>query len=147
MGSGADPSSSTGLEPSPGGLGDSPAGMSGLSPQRERELSGRWSRVSAFLDDDPLDVTVRAVAMAQLMLDRYGVLTRGAVAQEETPGGFAAVYQILTAQEDQGEARRGYFIEGLGGAQFAAPSTVDILRSSTIDDQLRESTSEPRSPE
>src|SRR5699024_3570684 len=73
MGSGADPSSSTGLEPSPGGLGDSPAGMSGLSPQRERELSGRWSRVSAFLDDDPLDVTVRAVAMAQLMLDRYGV--------------------------------------------------------------------------
>lgn len=147
MGSGADPSSSTGLEPSPGGLGDSPAGMSGLSPQRERELSGRWSRVSAFLDDDPLDVTVRAVAMAQLMLDRYGVLTRGAIAQEETPGGFAAVYQILTAQEDQGEARRGYFIEGLGGAQFSAPSTVDILRSSTIDDQLRESASEPRSPE
>nr|WP_202864802.1 DEAD/DEAH box helicase [Kocuria sp. 257] len=142
----ADPSR-IGLGLATGESAESAASMSGLSPQRERELSGRWSRVSSFLDEEPLDTTVRAVAMAQLMLDRYGILTRGAVAQEETPGGFAAVYQILTAQEDQGEARRGYFIEGLGGAQFAAPSTVDLLRSSTIDEQLEGSTSEPRAPE
>lgn len=140
-------SPSSGLGLAGDGVGGSVAGLSGLSPQRERELSGRWSRVSSFLDEEPLDTTVRAVAMAQLMLDRYGVLTRGAVAQEETPGGFAAVYQILSAQEDQGEARRGYFIEGLGGAQFAAPSTVDLLRAATIDEQLEGSTSEPRTPE
>ncbi len=131
----------------PGGLGEATGVAAGLSPQRERELSGRWSRVSTFLDEEPLDVTVRAVATAQLMLDRYGVLTRGAVAHEETPGGFQAMYQILTAQEDQGEARRGYFVEGLGGAQFAAPLTVDLLRSTTIDQQLEGSSSEPRAPE
>jgi ATP-dependent Lhr-like helicase len=123
------------------------AGMSGLTPQRERELSGRWSRVSAFLDEEPLEETVRAVALAQLMLDRYGVLTRGAVAQEESPGGFAAVYQILAAQEDQGDARRGYFVEGLGGAQFAAPATVDLLRSSMLDEQLEGTTSAARVPQ
>ncbi|SIN20962.1 Lhr-like helicase [Mycobacteroides abscessus subsp. abscessus] len=94
--------------------------MSALSPQRERELSGRWSRVSSYLSEEPLEPTVRAVALAQLMLDRYGVLTRGAVQQEDSPGGFAAVYQILTAQEDQGEARRGYFIEGLGAHSAGA---------------------------
>ncbi|MCP3425796.1 DEAD/DEAH box helicase [Rothia sp. AR01] len=130
-----------------GPTGSITPGMSGLTPQRERELSGRWSRVSAFLDEEPLEETVRAVALAQLMLDRYGVLTRGAVAQEETPGGFAAVYQILAAQEDQGDARRGYFVDGLGGAQFAAPSTVDLLRSSMIDEQLEGSASTPRTPQ
>ncbi len=141
------PSIASGLGPGIGEPADLTGAMTGLSPQRERELSGRWSRVSSYLDDEALDPTVRAVATAQLMLDRYGVLTRGAVAHEESPGGFSAVYQILTAQEDQGEARRGYFVEGLGGAQFAAPSTVDLLRASSIDDQLEGSGSEPRSPE
>jgi ATP-dependent Lhr-like helicase len=137
---------SSGLGPG-GASGALEAGMSGLTPQRERELSGRWSRVSAFLDEEPLEETVRAVALAQLMLDRYGVLTRGAVAQEESPGGFAAVYQILAAQEDQGDARRGYFVEGLGGAQFAAPATVDLLRSSMLDEQLEGTTSAARVPQ
>lgn len=134
----------TGLEVA----GAADAGVSGLSPQRERELTGRWSRVSTFLDEEPLEPTVRAVALAQLLLDRYGVLTRGSVALEEVPGGFTGVYQILTKQEDQGEARRGYFVEGLGGAQFAAPATVDVLRAHEIDEQLDgASASEPRRPE
>lgn len=136
-----------GLGVAGGGPGGGAAEMSALSPQRERELSGRWSRVSSYLSEEPLEPTVRAVALAQLMLDRYGVLTRGAVQQEDSPGGFAAVYQILTAQEDQGEARRGYFIEGLGGAQFAAPATVDLLRAAEIDEQLEASGASERTPQ
>lgn len=132
------------------GLGVGPGGVvpgSRLSPQRERELSGRWSRVASALSEEPLEPTVRTVATAQLLLDRHGVLTRGAVAQEEIPGGFAGVYQVLTAQEDQGEARRGYFIEGLGGAQFAAPSTVDLLRAAMLDEQLEASGASDGAPE
>ena len=62
-------------------------------------------------------------------MDRYGVLTRGAVAVEDTPGGFAGVYRVLSAAEEKGLARRGYFIEALGAAQFSTSSTVDRLRA------------------
>jgi ATP-dependent Lhr-like helicase len=65
------------------------------------------------------------------MLERHGVVTRGAVVAEHVPGGFAAVYNVLKAFEDTGRARRGYFVEGLGGAQFAVPGAVDRLRSMT----------------
>jgi ATP-dependent Lhr-like helicase len=63
------------------------------------------------------------------MLDRHGVLTRGAVTTEELPGGFAAAYRVLTALENSGRARRAYAIEGLGAAQFALPGAVDRLRA------------------
>jgi ATP-dependent Lhr-like helicase len=68
-------------------------------------------------------------ATAEALLDRYGVLTRGAVAAEGTPGGFSAVYPVLSAFEDAGRCRRGYFVEGLGAAQFAVPGAVDRMRS------------------
>lgn len=86
--------------------------------------SGRWSRVWA----EELDPTIAAHARAELLLDRYGVLTRGAVATENTPGGFSAVYRVLAAAEEKGIARRGYFIEELGAAQFSTANTVDRLR-------------------
>lgn len=86
---------------------------------------GRWARVEA----EPLDATVAAAARAELLMDRYGVLTRGAVAVEDTPGGFAGVYRVLSTAEEKGLARRGYFIEGLGAAQFSTSSTVDRLRA------------------
>ncbi|WP_237222978.1 DEAD/DEAH box helicase [Rothia nasimurium] len=86
---------------------------------------GRWARIEA----EPLDATVAAAARAELLMDRYGVLTRGAVAVEDTPGGFAGVYRVLSAAEEKGLARRGYFIEGLGAAQFSTSSTVDRLRA------------------
>ncbi|WP_205745940.1 DEAD/DEAH box helicase [Egibacter rhizosphaerae] len=73
--------------------------------------------------------TERASALAAQLLDRHGVLTRASVAGEQLPGGFSAVYPVLTAMEDAGRARRGYFIEGLGGAQFALPGAVDRLRA------------------
>jgi ATP-dependent Lhr-like helicase len=88
-------------------------------------VSGRWS----LLPPAATDPTLRAHALAQSLLDRYGILTKGAVAAERIPGGFSAVYPVLRAMEDAGRARRGYFVEGLGAAQFAIPGAVDRMRS------------------
>ncbi|MGB3473833.1 MAG: ATP-dependent helicase [Mycobacterium sp.] len=87
-------------------------------------VSGRWSALPAPQSDS----TLRAHHTAELLLHRYGVLTRGAVAAEAVPGGFATVYKVLTAFEEAGRCQRGYFIESLGAAQFALASTVDRLR-------------------
>lgn len=87
-------------------------------------LAGRWSALPA---PEP-DSTVRAHHQAELLLHRHGVLTKGAVAAEGVPGGFAGLYKVLTAFEDAGRCQRGYFVESLGGAQFAAAATVDRLR-------------------
>jgi ATP-dependent Lhr-like helicase len=100
-------------------------------------VAGRWS----MLRPEPLDPTLRASATAELLMDRYGVVTKGPVAVEEIPGGFATVYKVLSTLEDTGRARRGYFIEGLGAAQFAQAATVDHLRTFSTDDQVR--TEEP----
>jgi ATP-dependent Lhr-like helicase len=75
------------------------------------------------------DTTRRSHALAEALLDRYGIVTRGAVQAEGVPGGFAAVYRVLAAFEEAGRCRRGYFVEGLGAAQFALPGAVDRLRS------------------
>lgn len=93
------------------------------APRTDPKVSGRWSALPA---PEP-DSTVRAHFQAELLLNRHGVLTRGAT--EGLPGGFAMLYKVLTAFEDAGRCQRGYFIESLGGAQFAAASTVDRLRS------------------
>ncbi|HEY3002376.1 MAG TPA: ATP-dependent helicase [Kribbellaceae bacterium] len=87
--------------------------------------SGRWSLLPAR-NPDP---TRRAHAAAENLLDRYGIVTRGAVLTERTPGGFAAVYKVLSAFEETGRCRRGYFVAGLGAAQFALPGAVDRLRA------------------
>jgi ATP-dependent Lhr-like helicase len=87
-------------------------------------MSGRWSRTP----ERDMDPTRRALAAADVLLDRHGVVTRGAVTAERAPGGFAAVYPVLKAAEESGRARRGYFVEGLGAAQFALPGAVDRLR-------------------
>jgi ATP-dependent helicase Lhr and Lhr-like helicase len=88
-------------------------------------MAGRWSR----LPDRDLDPTRRATALADLLLERHGVVTRGAVMAEGVTGGFAGVYPVLGALEERGAARRGYFVEGLGAAQFAVPGAVDRLRA------------------
>lgn len=93
--------------------------------------SGRFSRVDTLLQE-PVEATVAALARADLLLDRYGVLTRGCLQVEDSAGGFSQLYRIYSAAEDRALVRRGYFIEGLGAAQFAAPATVDLLRS-TVD--------------
>ena len=91
-------------------------------------LAGRWSLVP----EPVTDATLRAHAWAETLLLRHGVVTRGTVESEEIPGGFAAVYKVLAQMEDSGRCRRGYFVDGLGAAQFAAGNTIDRMR--TFDD-------------
>jgi ATP-dependent Lhr-like helicase len=91
--------------------------------------AGRW----AILPLPETDPTVRAAATAEVLLDRYGVVTRGAVQAEQVPGGFALVYKTLAALEEAGRARRGYFVEHLGAAQFSTAGTVDRLRKHSRD--------------
>jgi len=92
------------------------------------EATGRWSLV-APLFDPPVTPTAAATARARQLLDRYGVLTREAALGEGAEGGFAGVYPVLKALEERGHVRRGYFVAGLGAAQFALPGAVDRLRS------------------
>jgi len=90
--------------------------------------AGRWSLVTDVVRGVP-GATERAHALAAQLLDRHGVVTREAALAEGTPGGFAAVYPVLKLMEETGAVRRGYFIAGLGGAQFAHPGAVDRLRT------------------
>lgn len=88
-------------------------------------LDGRWT----VLPETDADAARRATVSAGLLLDRYGVVTRGAVQAEGVPGGFAQTYRVLAGFEEAGHCRRGYVIENLGAAQFAASTTVDRLRT------------------
>ena len=94
-------------------------------PASTTGLGGRW----AVLPDTDPDAARRATVTAGLLLDRYGVVTRGAVQAEGVPGGFAQAYRVLAGFEEAGHCRRGYVIEKLGAAQFAASTTVDRLRT------------------
>ncbi|MEV8171720.1 ATP-dependent helicase [Microbacterium sp. NPDC077486] len=92
---------------------------------RPTSVGGRWS----LLPEVETDPARRATVTAGLLLDRYGVVTRGAVQSEGVPGGFAQAYRVLAGFEEAGHCRRGYVIEKLGAAQFAASATVDRLRT------------------
>jgi ATP-dependent Lhr-like helicase len=96
------------------------------SRQADPTVAGRW----AALPVREPDSTLRAHFTAELLMNRYGVLTRNAVAGtgSEVPGGFAMLYKVLTTMEEAGRCQRGYFVESLGGAQFATAATVDRLR-------------------
>jgi ATP-dependent Lhr-like helicase len=89
--------------------------------------AGRWSRLP--LPRKAPSPTERAKALAEQLLARHGVLTRDAVASEDVAGGYSAVYPVLRALEEQGRVRRGYFVAGLGGLQFADPGALDRLRA------------------
>jgi len=95
---------------------------------------GRWS----LLPPPGVNATQRAAALAQQLLNRYGIVTREAPAAENLPGGFSAVYPVLKAMEEKGRVRRGYFVAGLGATQFASGGALELLRS------LRD---EPQEPE
>ena len=129
-GYGADSYGSSGYSaPAAGrGLRSLRGGLHAVAPAVAPQDSGRFSRVDTLLQE-PVEATVTALARADLLLDRYGVLTRGCLQVEDSAGGFSQLYRIYSAAEDRALVRRGYFIEGLGAAQFAAPATVDLLRS------------------
>ncbi len=99
-----------------------PGRLTALGPP---EAAGRWSLVVA----PPGSPTERLHATALALLDRHGIVTRDAVAGEGVDGGFSAVYPILRALEEAGRIRRGYFIDGLGAAQFALAGAIERLRS------------------
>jgi ATP-dependent Lhr-like helicase len=92
------------------------------------QVQGRWSLTEPLLRGD-VDPAARRRALGELMLERYGILTREQVLAEGIPGGFSSIYAELSQLETLGTARRGYFLEGLGGAQFALPGAVERLRA------------------
>jgi len=91
-------------------------------------MQGRWSLTAAVFGRGETDAGARARAWAELLLERHGIVTREVVRAEAVAGGFAALYPAFAALETLGAARRGYFVEGLGAAQFALPGAVDRLR-------------------
>jgi ATP-dependent Lhr-like helicase len=102
------------------------------------EAAGRWSLVGSALWDGAggvdggataLSPTERAHQLALALLDRHGVLVRESVMAEGVEGGFSAVYPILRALEESGRIRRGYFVAGLGAAQFALAGALERLRT------------------
>jgi ATP-dependent helicase Lhr and Lhr-like helicase len=112
-----------------------PGGVSSIRPAPPA-MGGRWSSTPGR----DHDLTRRALAAADALLDRYGLVTRGSVAGEGVSGGFAAVYPVLKAAEESGRARRGYFVDGLGAAQFALPGAVDRLRAEARPVDVRDAT-------
>ncbi len=99
-----------------------PGRLTALGPP---EAAGRWSLVEPTTGS----TTERLHAQSLAMLERHGILTREAVAAEGLDGGFSAVYPVLRALEDAGRIRRGYFVDGLGAAQFALAGALDRLRA------------------
>ncbi len=108
-----------------GGARPRPGRLTRLGPPAG---AGRWSLVQPLLEPPPTS-TEAAHAQALQLLERHGVVTREAVLAEGVAGGYASVYGVLKVLEERGRARRGYFVVGLGAAQFALPGAVDRLRS------------------
>ncbi|MEX2280630.1 MAG: DEAD/DEAH box helicase, partial [Acidimicrobiia bacterium] len=105
-------------------------GRPSVSGSFPRHASGRWTLVRHLLEDHGglRSPTEQLAAWADVLVERHGVVTRPAVLGEGVPGGFSSLYPVYQRMEETGRLRRGYFIEGLGGAQFAAPGAVDRLR-------------------
>ncbi len=117
------------------GLGTASRGSRPPSRLGPPVAAGRW-----FLVDDPqttADATAVALARTEALVARHGVVTRGAVVAEQTPGGFAGAYRVLRELEQTGAVLRGYFVDSLGAAQFASAATVDRLRAFERDDEAR----------
>ena len=110
----------------PGPAGRRRAGPPGPSPAGlvadDRRAAGLWWSAASTARPPgwPADVFAQ--------LDRYGVVTRGSVLTENSEGGFGAAYRALSSLEESGQCRRGYFVDGLGAAQFALTGAVDRLR-------------------
>ncbi|MDQ2677856.1 MAG: DEAD/DEAH box helicase, partial [Actinomycetota bacterium] len=90
--------------------------------------AGRWSSTAPLFEPRP-SPTEAITQRALQLLERYGVLTREMALAEGAEGGFAGVYPVLKLLEERGQVRRGYFVDGLGAAQFAKPGAVDLLRA------------------
>ncbi len=126
----------------PGRMGRMGRGHAGAVHQTPPDMTGRWG-LSPIPTADP---TSRSVALGEAWLDRYGVVTRGAVQSENILGGFALAYKVLSGFEESGKALRGHFITDLGAAQFATAVVIDRLRGFADTDDVTgwpSGTSEP----
>jgi ATP-dependent helicase Lhr and Lhr-like helicase len=97
-------------------------------------VQGRWSLTTTIFRSEP-DPGLRRRTRAELLLERYGIVTREHVLAEGMAGGFSLLYDSFGALETLGVCRRGYFVEGLGGAQFALPGAVERLRAQKVQDE------------
>lgn len=104
--------------------------------------AGRWSVLPMPSDA----ATPRAHALGETLLERYGVVTRGSVMAEDILGGFALAYRTLAGFEETGRVRRGYFIDGQGGAQFATSAAVDRLRQAPAGGAVVLAATDPANP-
>ena len=120
-------------------------GRRALSSRFPAHAQGRWSLTGSLVGAPP-DPTERHAAWAELLLDRHGVVTRRTVLAEGFPGGFSALYPIYGHLEETGRIRRGYFVEGLGGSQFALPGAVDRLRGETSTGMTIVAATDPANP-
>jgi ATP-dependent helicase Lhr and Lhr-like helicase len=100
----------------------------------QAQVQGRWSLTTALFRSD-VEPGARRRTLAELLLERYGIVTREQVLAEGIAGGFSILYDALGQLETLGVCRRGYFVEGLGGAQFALPGAVERLRSQRADEE------------
>jgi ATP-dependent Lhr-like helicase len=128
------------------GPGRRPAGRRPTLPSAAtpRSATGRWYLTSEFpAAPRPTEI---AAARAEQLLERYGVVVRDAVAAEGVPGGFSGLYRVWSAMEDAGRLRRGYFVEGLGGTQFALPGALDRLRGGGAEGPVALAAADPANP-
>jgi ATP-dependent Lhr-like helicase len=107
--------------------------------------AGRWYLTRSLLSSQP-SAEESALATIDTLLDRYGIVTRDVVITEGVPGGFAGMYPALSSLEDVGRVRRGYFIDGFGGAQFGLSGAIDRLRLSRAADLIVMAAADPASP-
>ena len=107
--------------------------------------AGRWSLV-ATLSAGTISDTERSAALASILLQRHGVVTRSVVAHEGVRGGFSGLYPVFSQMEEAGQVRRGYFVEGQGGAQFATPGAVDRLRAAPEGRTVVMASTDPANP-
>lgn len=121
---------------------------SGFRSRRAARVAGSEGRWSIFAVQPTVTATEQQTALAQQLIERYGIVTREIVRHEGVVGGFVGLYPVLRAMEESGRLRRGYFIAGQGGAQFAAPGAADQIRSDDADaDGLqRLAATDPASP-
>jgi len=110
---------------------------------------GRWSLVRQRAMET-VSPTEWSANVSQQLLVRNGIVMRETALAENVPGGYPVIYPALRKMEDSGWIRRGMFVAGLGAAQFAMTSAVDMLRSLRSDPEhpetLHVAASDPANP-
>ncbi|MEA1902883.1 MAG: DEAD/DEAH box helicase [Actinomycetota bacterium] len=121
------------------------SGRRALSSRFPAHSAGRWSLTRSLIKS-AASATARHAAWAEVLLDRYGVVMRTTALSESYPGGYSALYPVFAHMEETGRIRRGYFVEGMGGSQFALPGAVDRLRSDARTDLVVLAATDPANP-